>query len=213
MGIMFGGLIVCKKLATRTRYFSPLLRSIMSIITLQMKMADKGEPGINNDTYSVYVYRTNGSMIYSSNWTGTTTVQVPVSGGNIQVSGVAVGAVATKAAHTDISETPEVGGAPDTSAAKLLKHVDKLQRGIKAFEVKAWPTPATSHFNVIVASPVNETVELRMYDMQGRLVEFKRGVTNDIFRLGNGVPAGMYIIEARQGGVADKKTIKVIKAN
>jgi len=104
-------------------------------LTLQMKMADKGEPGINNDTYSIYVYRTNGTMIYSSNWTGTTKAQVPVSGGNIQVSGVAVGVVATKAAHPDTEATPaEINVASDTSAAKVLKPVDKPRRGIKALQ-------------------------------------------------------------------------------
>jgi hypothetical protein len=95
-----------------------------------------------------------------------------------------------------------------------LKVPSKLPvREITLTSADVWPNPSTDHFNVRVSSVVNETVEVMMYDMQGRLIEFKRGVTNDIFRLGNGVPAGMYIIEARQGGVADKKTIKVIKAN
>ena len=52
-----------------------------------------------------------------------------------------------------------------------------------------------------------------MYDMKGRLIAFKRGVTNQVFRLGDGVPAGMYIIEARKAGLAEKATIKVIKVN
>jgi len=49
--------------------------------------------------------------------------------------------------------------------------------------------------------------------MKGNVVEIKRGSTNEVFRFGNGVAAGMYIIEARQQGIIDKKTIRVVKVN
>ena len=52
-----------------------------------------------------------------------------------------------------------------------------------------------------------------MYDMKGRMIQMKRGATDQVFRFGDGVAAGMYIIEARQAGLADKATIKVIKVN
>jgi hypothetical protein len=49
--------------------------------------------------------------------------------------------------------------------------------------------------------------------MHGRMIEIKRGAPDQVFRFGERVAAGMYIIEARQSGVKEKAEIKVIKHN
>ena len=79
--------------------------------------------------------------------------------------------------------------------------------------IAAFPNPSQGHFNVKVTSTVKETVEVRMFDMHGRMIEIKRGAPDQIFRFGERVAAGMYIIEARQSGVKEKAEIKVIKHN
>jgi hypothetical protein len=155
------------------------------------------------DKIGVTIYRKNGGVWYSNNWDVNKTVMKAILDGVVSAGA----AVASKFPINDELITKK-------NVIPELKVPSKLPvREITLTGADVWPNPSTNHFNVRVSSAVNETVEVMMYDMQGRLVEFKRGVTNDIFRLGNGVPAGMYIIEARQGGVADKKTIKVIKAN
>ena len=82
-----------------------------------------------------------------------------------------------------------------------------------SISITAYPNPSENHFNVRVNSPLRETVELRMFDMTGKLIQMRRGAPDQVFRFGDGKAAGMYIIEARQAGLADKATIKVIKVN
>jgi len=45
------------------------------------------------------------------------------------------------------------------------------------------------------------------------MIEIKRGAPDQLFRFGDNVAAGMYLIEAKQSGVNDKAVIKVIKQN
>ena len=94
---------------------------------------------------------------------------------------------------------------------------DVMNKGVTPLalkmELNAYPNPSQSYFNVRVSSPVKETVELRMYDNLGKVIEVRRGAPDQIFRFGDGVAAGMYIIEARQSGLNEKATIKVVKQN
>jgi len=50
--------------------------------TLQVTMDDNGEPG-KNDTIGITVWRKSGGLWFSSNWTGTTTVEQLLGGGNL----------------------------------------------------------------------------------------------------------------------------------
>ena len=49
--------------------------------------------------------------------------------------------------------------------------------------------------------------------MLGKVIEIRRGAPDQTFRFGDGVAAGMYIIEASQSGLKEKATIKVVKLN
>lgn len=52
---------------------------------LQMKMTDRGEPG-STDIIGITVYaNTNGALLFSSRWNGTTTIEQLLGGGNISV--------------------------------------------------------------------------------------------------------------------------------
>ncbi len=52
--------------------------------TLQLWMTDKGEPG-TSDTLGIQVLSKNGGMWFSSNWSGTKTVEQKLGGGNLAV--------------------------------------------------------------------------------------------------------------------------------
>ena len=75
--------------------------------------------------------------------------------------------------------------------------------------INAYPNPADNYFNLKVNSPGKETVEIRMFDMTGTLLQQQSGTPDQIYRFGERALSGMYIIEARQAG----KTVrtKVVK--
>jgi VCBS repeat-containing protein len=53
-------------------------------LPLQVTMTDKGEPG-SSDTIGIQLSNTNGSLLFSSNWSGTKTVEQLLRGGNLVV--------------------------------------------------------------------------------------------------------------------------------
>ncbi len=53
--------------------------------SFQMKLTDRGEPG-STDTIGITLYASGtGALLFSSNWTGTQTVEQILGGGNLQV--------------------------------------------------------------------------------------------------------------------------------
>ena len=70
---------------------------------------------------------------------------------------------------------------------------------ITRLEVTVSPNPTESFFNVAVKSPGNQALDIRMFDMLGRLVELQHGLPGQTFKFGERVAAAMYIIEVRQG--------------
>ena len=87
--------------------------------------------------------------------TGTYTIVadfLPITGCTINMNGSAtISCVATKPAEEQI-----------------------ITKGLKTtlnISITAYPNPSENHFNVKVTSPVKETVELRMFDMSGKMVE------------------------------------------
>ena len=52
--------------------------------TLQVNLTDRGEPGAN-DSIGVTVYNKNGGLWFSSNWSGTKTIEQLIGGGNLVV--------------------------------------------------------------------------------------------------------------------------------
>jgi hypothetical protein len=80
---------------------------------------------------------------------------------------------------------------------------------VTKLEVTAFPNPTENYFNVKVKSPNKETVEIRMYDMLGKVVQQDRGAPEKTYRFGDHVVGGIYFIEVRQGG--QTAIIKVMK--
>jgi hypothetical protein len=75
--------------------------------------------------------------------------------------------------------------------------------------IAAYPNPATSFFNLKVTSRSNEVIEIKVYDMTGKVVDARRGAPGQLYRLGDNVVGGMYIVEVRQG--SEVATTKVVK--
>jgi hypothetical protein len=84
----------------------------------------------------------------------------------------------------------------------------KIQQ-VTGLNVKAWPNPSDNQFTIKVESNRNETVELKVYDMVGRVVYTVSGNANRQYQFGNNFVSGAYVAEIRQG--AERETVKLIK--
>jgi hypothetical protein len=117
---------------------------------------------------------------------------------------------ATPITLVNVSNTPCITA---TRSAPESNTITKTVQPELKMDIMAYPNPTETYFNVKVTSPVKETVEVRMFDMLGKMIEIKRGAPDQVFRFGDGVAAGMYIIEARQPGQKEKPSIRVVKQN
>ena len=99
--------------------------------------------------------------------------------------------------------------APVTSAASEAEAKLSFKEVVLGLSVIAYPNPTENYFNLKINTAAKEVVEIRMFDMASKLVQTNRGAPGDIYRLGENVVSGMYIIEVTQAG----KTVrtKVVK--
>jgi hypothetical protein len=83
--------------------------------------------------------------------------------------------------------------------------------GSTTFETVAFPNPFSNEFKLNVTTSTEGSVELRVYDMLGKLVESKSINTIDYVSedLGSAYPAGVYNVIVTQG--EQVKTLRVIK--
>lgn len=79
------------------------------------------------------------------------------------------------------------------------------------FNLRAYPNPSSSQFNVqIESSNRNEKIQLRVMDMNGRVIEvFNNLSANQSLKLGGNYRPGMYVVEMIQGD--ERKQLKLIK--
>jgi hypothetical protein len=115
--------------------------------------------------------------------------------------------VVTSGNCTNVRLITEAPKPPEVKEPKNSK-LDVIVKATK-LEVTAYPNPTEYYFNLRVKSQSKETVEIRMYDMTGKLVQQNRGAPEKTYRFGDQVVSGMYIIEVRQAGQV--ATIKVVK--
>jgi type IX secretion system substrate protein len=76
--------------------------------------------------------------------------------------------------------------------------------------VKAAPNPFNSSFKLSIESWRNGPVNIKVYDIYGRIVESKVQIpTNGIIQLGSNYQPGSYVVEVTQGTL--RQTLSVIK--
>jgi hypothetical protein len=161
--------------------------------SLQVTMTDYGEPG-TKDSIAIIVYDKNGNLWFSSK--GVAMTKQVLNGGNIQIrSSNSVGATPTLITKT--TQTMQLQVAPTEPTV--------------TFDLKAYPNPTTSQFNVqIQSSDATEKVQLRVIDLNGRTVQVLDGLSaGQTIQLGANYRPGMYIIEMIQG--RNHKQLKLLK--
>ena len=76
-------------------------------------------------------------------------------------------------------------------------------------DCKVTPNPSNQNFNLEIESASNEKIEVNLYDISGRFISKLNAVKNQIYRFGDDLRPGMYMVEVRQG--QHRKTVKVVK--
>lgn len=78
--------------------------------------------------------------------------------------------------------------------------------------VKVYPNPFTNQFQVKINSISDETVEVKVFDVLGQLIDAKAGLANQSdYTFGNNLIPGIYMVEIKQGD--SKEVIRVVKSN
>ena len=89
--------------------------------------------------------------------------------------------------------------------------VDVTPTPTKLFDLKAYPNPTTSHFNVkLESSNITQPITLNVVDVSGKLVEVRKNlVAGQTFQLGANYRPGMYFVEILQGD--SRRIVKLVK--
>ncbi len=74
------------------------------------------------------------------------------------------------------------------------------------FDVKVFPNPSTSVFNLKVTSGVNDLISVKVLDFSGRYVKTLKLQPDQTVSLGSEFNPGTYFIQVKQG-----ETVKVIR--
>ena len=93
-----------------------------------------------------------------------------------------------------------------------LSNIEKVvttEITIDAMDVKIFPNPSVSDFKLQVITSGKEEINVRVFEMQGRLLKEIKIAPYQTVNIGSDLRTGSYFIEVRQGKKV--KTTKVIK--
>jgi hypothetical protein len=165
---------------------------------MYVNMIDNSSPG-KLDSISIVLADNSGdptilsNILYSSNWVGNMTTMKNLSGGNLVVhSGFNLGSSAVT-----LSVNPRT--------------VDNVPTVISSMEVKAYPNPAQSQFNIkLESSNTTDPIKIIVYGMNGNVVESKQNLkAGQSLVIGGLYRPGIYILEMIQG--TEHKQLKLVK--
>jgi|GEM_PF-2061814 len=100
---------------------------------------------------------------------------------------------------------------PAALNAKTIVDVTALPQGTKVFEAMALPNPFADNFKLDVKTSSEEVLQVKVYDMLGKLVDTREVSTTDVqtLEVGTNYPSGVYNVIVTQG--ENTKTLRVIK--
>ena len=76
--------------------------------------------------------------------------------------------------------------------------------------VTASPNPSWNYFTLTTQSGSRETLQLKVLDVLGRIVETRNGVAaSTTFHIGNKFRSGVYLVEVKQG--TERQILKLIR--
>jgi hypothetical protein len=160
--------------------------------TLQVKMTDNGEPG-DTDMISFSLYKGNGLLWYSSNWTGVSTTEIVIGGGNIVIRGGNI----------------LING----SKLRTESPVAAIESGAGTDKLAVYPNPFGQEIQVDMGKYSGGEVTSSLTDTQGKVVyrQNRKGSSLDdgVFKLVlPNLNKGMYILQIITG--SHRETLKLI---
>ncbi|MGI8598744.1 MAG: metallophosphoesterase, partial [Chitinophagaceae bacterium] len=79
------------------------------------------------------------------------------------------------------------------------------------FSIKAVPNPFNSQTQLKIITSSPGEVDIKIYDVYGRIIFVDRGNPNQQYTLGKDIPTGIYYVHVKQG--AQTQVIKILKQN
>ncbi|MDP2068073.1 MAG: Ig-like domain-containing protein, partial [Lutibacter sp.] len=179
----------------------PLIpRSLGSGLTVELKITDKGEPGVG-DSWGLTLYDNNNTLVFSSTWSNGKTLELLLGGGNIVVH-----------SGTDCRNNQGNLKAENVETAIKVTQPIEVVADLSPFNVTAYPNPSADYFTLKLQGMLNEEiqkVEVNVFDLLGRQVYTKQGNAQDSYEFGQQFQVGVYLVTVKQGNnVASLKVIK-----
>ena len=98
---------------------------------------------------------------------------------------------------------------PDNTA-EAIQNKGTLNSADGYFRIKAMPNPSATDFTLLIKSPKQDKVKMRVTDLLGRVIEVKPDIApNGTIHLGSKYFPGTYIVEIMQGN--EKRVVKLFK--
>lgn len=150
-------------------------------LLLKAEMTDRGEPGVD-DSISIHLTESNGTLLYSSNWFGISSEEMVLSGGNIVIhSGFSSGSIESARIQSD-----------------------------STFEIKSDLNPFdNSALIYIESSDKFSLVTYSVFDGNNKFLYRKQLQPYQTFTFGEELKSGVYLVIAQQGKKIEQ--IKMIK--
>jgi hypothetical protein len=122
-----------------------------------------------------------------------------------------VSAVGVNGAFVAVNSSKEIGS-PGNSKTVLNLSVNSSSELVSSFKLMAYPVPSNTTFHFELTTMSTDDVEIKAYDMNGKLVEFIKCNSSEVNNqsIGNNYSKGIYIIIVSQG--KSIKTLRLIKS-
>jgi len=78
-------------------------------------------------------------------------------------------------------------------------------------ELNVYPNPSNSTFNFRLQTTNEELVNIKIFDMMGRLVQEYHSLSPDVMTIGENLTPGIYVAVVKQGEY--QKNVKITKIN
>jgi hypothetical protein len=168
-------------------------------ITLTINLFDGllAPGGVKPDSIGITLYRKNGGIWYSNNWVVNKTVMKKILNGEVSVKGTSG---SSRFNNEDLPLTIHQGNEE--------KESDESEDNLI---VNVYGNPTSSSFNILIqGTNLVEPVSMRVFDINGKLVENKQNVNRyEMFSIGATYTMGVYYAEFIQG--KQRKVVKLLK--
>ena len=136
-------------------------------------------------------------VIYTSN------DAAPLSGDSVKVS------YTTSSCGNGSTKGLKLTNTKKTCSSVPFSRVSQPIKSSESIGVKVYPNPTTSNFNMQIVSADKSLIDVKVTDVQGRLIKILQVSANQITNIGSDLKPGTYIIEAIQG--KQTKTTRLLK--